>query len=132
MQYKMTNPNATGLSWLALFASAGTLLCCALPITLVSFGMGATVAALTSSFPILITLSQYKVWLFGISALLLTGSGWLLYRPGRACPTDADLAQLCYRIQRLNRHLFWNAVGIWCVGFFAAYLALPLRIWLGF
>jgi len=131
MQYKVTNSNTTGLSWLALFISTGTLLCCALPITLVSLGMGATVAALTSSFPMLVTLSQYKVWLFGTSAMLLAGSGWLLYRRGRACPTNVELARICQRVQRLNRRIYWSAVCIWSVGFFAAYIALPLRIWLG-
>jgi len=40
--------NAHGaLSWLALFGSSGTLICCALPIILVTLGAGATIAALT-------------------------------------------------------------------------------------
>lgn len=60
-----------GLSWVALFASTGTLVCCALPILLVSLGAGATVAALTSALPILVTLSHYKLWVFGVSGLLL-------------------------------------------------------------
>ena len=48
----------TGLSWLTLFASTGTLICCALPIILVTLGLGATVAAFTSSFPLLVTIAQ--------------------------------------------------------------------------
>ena len=68
-----------GLSWLALFASTGTLICCAFPILLVSLGFGATVAAITSSIPVLITLSQYKVWIFIISGVLLAGSAWLIW-----------------------------------------------------
>lgn len=117
----------TGLTWLTLFASTGTLICCALPITLVTLGMGATVAALTSSSPLLIALSQHKIWIFLISGALLAFSGWLLFRPGRACPADPELGRLCSRAQAWNRRVYWGATIIWSIGFFAAYLALPLR-----
>ncbi len=120
------------LTWLALFAATGTLVCCALPIILVTLGLGAAVVALTSAFPFLIFLSQHKVWVFAGSGLLLLLAGWLLYRPGRACPTDPRLARLCERSQRWNRRIYWSAATIWGIGFFAAYLALPLRKWLGF
>ena len=118
-------------TWLTLFASTGTLICCALPIVFVSLGFGATVAALTSSFPLLITLSLHKTWVFAFSGAMLVLSGWLMYRPGRACPTDPELGQLCNTTQTWNRRLYWSSVVIWCIGFFAAFLALPLRIWLG-
>ena len=71
----------TGLSWLALFAASGTLVCCALPIILVTLGLGATVAAWTSTFPILITIAQHKMWVFAGSGALLLLSGWLMYPP---------------------------------------------------
>jgi mercuric ion transport protein len=120
----------TGLSWLTLFAASGTLLCCALPILLVTLGLGATVAALTGSFPVLVTIAQHKLWVFTGSGALLLVSGWLTYRPGRACPADPELARVCVRSRVWNLRVFWSAVIIWSVGFFAAYLALPLRIWL--
>lgn len=120
----------TGLSWLTLFAASGTLICCAIPIVLVTLGLGATVAALSSSFPVLITISQHKVWVFSGSGALLLLSGWLMYRPGRACPADPELARVCTRAQVWNRRIYWTSVIIWGVGFFAAYLVLPLRIWL--
>ena len=45
----------TGLvSYLSLFTSFGTLLCCALPSLLVLFGLGATVASFLSSLPWLV------------------------------------------------------------------------------
>ncbi|NOX69152.1 MAG: hypothetical protein GXP15_08190 [Gammaproteobacteria bacterium] len=118
----------TSLGWLTLFASSGTLICCALPIILVTLGFGATVAALTSNFPMLITIAQHKVWVFGGSGALLLLTGWLMYRPGRACPVDPQPAQLCSRTQRWNRRIYWSSVTMWCIGFFAAYLALPLRM----
>jgi len=120
----------TGATWLTLFASAGTLICCALPIILVTLGMGASVAALTSSIPFLITLSQHKAWVFLGSAIMLALSGWIMYRPGRACPVDPELGALCDQTQVWNRRIYWSSVVLWCVGFFAAFLALPLRIWL--
>jgi len=121
-----------GVTWLALFASTGTLICCALPIILVTLGLGATVAALTSAFPFLITLSQHKIWVFAFSGVLLGIAGWLLYRPGRACPSDPELGELCNKTQLWNQRIYWASVIIWGIGFFAAYIALPLRIWLGF
>ena len=61
----------TGATWLTLLASTGTLICCALPVFFVTIGMGATVAALTSSIPFLVTLSLHKTWVFAGSAVML-------------------------------------------------------------
>lgn len=119
-----------GVTWFTLFTTTGTLVCCALPIMLVTLGLGATVAAITSHFPFLITLSQHKSWVFAFSGAMLALSGWLMYRPGRACPTDAELGVLCNKTHVWNKRIYWTSVVIWCVGFFAAYLALPIRIWL--
>jgi len=123
--------NKTSVSWLALFASTGTLVCCALPIILVSLGMGASVAAMASAFPILITFSQYKVWVFALSGAMLLLSLWLIYRTGQSCPTDPELARLCELSKLWNKRIVWGSVFIWCIGFFAAFLALPLRMVLG-
>lgn len=118
----------TGLSWLTLFASGGTLICCALPIILVTLGLGATVAAFTSSFPLLVTIAQHKAWAFAGSGALLLLSGWLMYRAGPACPADPQLGRLCDQTQVWNQRIYWSSVTLWGIGFFAAYLALPLRI----
>lgn len=120
----------TGLSWLTLFAASGTLICCALPIVLVVLGLGTAVAALTSSFPMLITIAQHKTWVFTASGVLLLLSGWFTYRPGRTCPADPELAHVCATAQVWNRKIYWSAVTLWSVGFIAAYLALPVRIWM--
>jgi mercuric ion transport protein len=119
----------SGVSWLALFASTGTLVCCALPILLVSLGMGATMAALTSTFPFLVTLSEHKLWVFLISGALLALGAWSLWRPGRACPIDAALAAKCEQATRWNRRIVLASTAVWAIGFVAAYLSLPLYIW---
>ncbi len=113
-----------------LFTTTGTLLCCALPIIFVTLGMGATVVAITSTFPFLITLTKYKIWVFAFSGLMLLVSGWLMFRPGRVCPTDKALADACNTAHKWNKRIYWTSVVIWCVGFTAAYILLPVRIWL--
>ncbi len=115
-------------SWLLLFTTSGTLICCAIPITLVSLGLGAVVASMASSMPWLVTLSLYKGWMFSISGLLIALSAWAVYRPGRACPTDPELAAACERADVWNRRFVWISGCMWAAGFFAAY-ALP---WLQF
>lgn len=122
----------TGLSAVSLFISSGTLVCCALPILLVSVGgLGAFVASLTSAFPFLIVLSQNKVWVFGGSAMMLALSAWLLWRPGRSCPSDPQLARLCLRFERLNRRVIVGSAAIWLIGFVTAFLLLPAQELLG-
>lgn len=119
----------TGLVAFTLFTSTGTLVCCALPIMLVSIaGMGAFVASMTSTFPILVTLSEQKAWVFALSGVMLGGAGWLLWRPGRTCPADPTLAQWCDRFATWNRRIVTVSAAIWMIGFFAAFLALPLRL----
>jgi mercuric ion transport protein len=48
------------LAIVSLFASTGTLLCCALPALLVTLGLGAVVAGAVSSVPWLVPLSRNK------------------------------------------------------------------------
>lgn len=114
----------------ALLLSSGSLICCALPLLLVSMGLGASVAALTSAAPWLVTLSVHKAWVFAISGIAIAGAAFALYRPGRACPTDPQLAVLCTRTDRWNRIALTIAVAIWLFGLSAAYLWLPVRRWL--
>ena len=114
------NPKCWG--WLILFASTSTLLCCALPILLVSLGLGAVVASMASSLPFLVTLSQHKNWMFLGSFVLLLIAGWTLYRPGRACPVDLVLAEKCVTSHKWNQRFYWCAVIVWLIGFFSAYV----------
>ncbi|VAW93049.1 hypothetical protein MNBD_GAMMA23-843 [hydrothermal vent metagenome] len=130
MAVKTLNIKESSVTVFSLFTTTGTLVCCAIPIIFVTLGMGATVAAMTSAFPFLITLSQYKIWVFAFSGFMLLISGWLMFRPGRACPVDSDLARACNTAFKWNKRIYWTSVVIWSIGFIAAYVLLPVRMWL--
>lgn len=112
--------------WLILFTSSATLICCALPIVLVTLGLGAVSASLFDSLPFLTQLALNKFWMFLGSGFLLLLGGYALYRPGRACPADPELARQCARADQWNRRLWKFSIAIWAIGFAAAYLSLPL------
>lgn len=108
--------------WWLLFATSGTLICCAIPIVLVTVGLGAAVASMASAAPWLIQLSMYKGWVFAVSGTLILLAVWAVYRPGRVCPTDPELAAACERADRWNRRLAIVSAIAWCVGFFTAFI----------
>ena len=56
---------------LALFGSASTLLCCALPALLISIGAGDVMAGLTTAIPGIMWLSAHKDILFVLSGVLM-------------------------------------------------------------
>src|SRR5271154_2988298 len=62
------------LSYLSLFTSLGTLLCCALPSLLVLLGLGATVASVLSEAPWLVTMSHHKHWVFIMAGILISSN----------------------------------------------------------
>ena len=119
------------VSMLALLVSSGTLVCCALPIILVSVGLGSVVAALNVQWPLLSSLAEYKIWIFMVSGGLLLLSAWQLYATRNTCPADPKLAAACANIKKVTASLFIVAGVFWLVGFIAAYIALPVRVWLG-
>lgn len=123
---KLTN----NFKWFALFITSGTLLCCALPILLVSLGLGAAVASLNYNIPGLLFLAEHKIWTLSLSALLLIFLAWLIWRPNQHCPTDAKLAKYCETSKKWNKRIFFLSIIIWLIGFFTSYLLLPLRIFL--
>ena len=119
------------VSWLALFVSSGTLVCCALPILLITLGLGSVVAAMTMRYPLLVTLSEYEGWMFGVSAALLGLTAWLTWWRPVHCPAEPGLAERCKHTRVINQRIFWAAVLVWSIGFTARFLLLPLRGWLG-
>ena len=115
------------LRWLTLFVTSGTLLCCALPVLLVSMGLGAVVASLNYNIPGLLFLAEHTIWTLSLAALLLVFMAWVIWRPDQACPTDPKLAATCLEAKSSNQRIFWVSVVIWGTGFFFSILLLPLR-----
>lgn len=116
--------------WLILFTSSSTLICCALPILLVSLGLGAVSASLFSTLPFLTTVAQYKSLVFMMSAAVLAVATWAVFRPNRACPTEPEVAGECQRADSFNRRVVKLSIFLWLMGFSAAYLSLPVYKWL--
>ena len=81
---------------LTLFTSGSTLICCALPATLVAIGSAATLASLVSSFPQLIWISEHKGLVFGLAGVMLAIAGYLQWQARNApCPADPALTEVC-------------------------------------
>ncbi len=122
------------LTYLSLFTSLGTLLCCALPSLLVLLGLGATVASLLSAVPWLVTLARHKVWVFAVSGVLIASDFiyvyWLspkLKAQGQTCSIE-DGPTACDTVTRISRVVLWVAAGTYAIGFFTAYLLGPILI----
>lgn len=109
---------------LSLFTSGSTLICCALPATLVAIGSAATLASLVSHFPQLVWLSEHKVLVFGLAGVMLVIAGYLQWRARNApCPADAKLDQVCTQTRKNALRIYWVSVLIFAVGAFFAFVA---------
>ncbi|PPD12233.1 hypothetical protein [Methylophilus sp.] len=116
------------LNLLSLFTSGSTLICCALPATLVAIGSVATLTSLISHFPQLIWISEHKPEVFGLAGAMLLLAGWMQWRARLLpCPADAQLAALCMQTRRQSLWIYWVSVVIFLIGSFFAFLA-PLFI----
>lgn len=114
------------ISFFSLFGSMSTLLCCALPVTLVSLGLGASFASLTSSFPQIIWLTSHKDIIFVFTAIMLITSYLMMkYSKKQACPIDIDQREACTSSKEVSNKIFWFTVVIYLVGLIFSYV-LPL------
>lgn len=122
------------LSILSLFASTSTLLCCALPVVLVTLGFGAFVAGAVSSVPGLVTLSNHSGWVFAVAGVL-SGGNWLFlnYQDRRAAAAACEVTEdsgsspeetACETAGRFSRAVLWIATGLYIIGFTVAYPAV--------
>jgi hypothetical protein len=109
---------------LSLFTSGSTLLCCALPATLVAIGSVATLTSLISTFPQLIWVSEHKPIVFGLAGAMLVIAGYLQWQSRNApCPADAALAVVCAKTRKNAMLIYWVSVAIFAVGVFFAFIA---------
>lgn len=112
------------VSYLTLFGSASTLICCALPALLVSLGLGAVMAGLAANVPGLIWISEHKTVVFLFAGAMLTMNGFLLWRNRNApCPVDPNLRDVCLRGRRYSFKLYLVSLMIFSVGGYFAFVA---------
>jgi hypothetical protein len=110
-------------SWVALFASSGTLVCCALPALLVALGAGAALSTLVSVVPGLVWLSEYKGLVFGVAGVLLALSGVLQWQNRFApCPVDPALRQACLRTRKTSARVYGASLLLYAVGGWFAFV----------
>lgn len=113
----------------SLFASMGTLICCALPALLVSLGLGATMISLTSAVPQIIWISEHKVYVFATAfVLLLVNSIWIYLNRNAPCPIDPKLREACISGRRFSKYVLILSWICLLIGFFFAYIAQYLSL----
>src|SRR3954452_18205135 len=106
------------LSYLSLFTSFSTLLCCALPSLLVLFGLGATVASVLSQVPWLVTMSHHKHWVFLTAGVLIAGNFLFVYQlaprlQAKRGACDPNDPAACQTASRFSRVILWCSVALY-------------------
>ena len=99
---------------LALFSSASTLLCCALPALLISIGAGAVMAGLTAEIPGIMWLSAHKDILFVLSGGLMA----LGHARDVPCPAQRGARQVVVEFEHacaLLEALRGDSRGVFCL-----------------
>jgi hypothetical protein len=125
--FKMVK-TAKRANMLSLLTSSSTLICCALPATLVAIGSVATLTSLISIFPQLIWISDHKALVFVTAALMLILAGILQWQARNApCPVDPQLAEICTKTRKSAFKVYCLSLAIFSVGVFFAFVA-PLMI----
>jgi len=106
-----------------LFATSGTLVCCAIPALLVALGAGAALSSLVSIFPQIVWLSENKEALFAVSGAALALSGWIQWKNRTApCPVDPELRDACIRTRQASRRVYFISLGFFAVGGWFAFV----------
>jgi mercuric ion transport protein len=116
-------------AYLSLFASLGTLFCCALPALLVLLGLSlSSVLTVFTSIPGWQSFGQYDIWLFPLCGILLAlGFYFAYFGPNKlqaeACEIPAGGREsACSTATRWNRRILWLSVALYS-------LALMMNFW---
>ena len=124
MEEAKKSPKNGFMAALSLFASLGTLLCCALPALLVAIGLGAVVAGVVSNVPGLVWISRHKLYVFiGAGILLITAGAMRRSGAAKTCPIDPVKARACGVLKAVSTWVYWISVALYCISIFVAYIA---------
>jgi hypothetical protein len=121
---KMIAPKSNLLTSIAtLFASSGTLICCALPALLVALGAGATLSTVVSIFPKIVWISEHKIEVFTFAGVMLTISGYMQWRGRFApCPVDPVLRDACMRTRKTSLVVYLTSLFVYLTGGWFAFV----------
>lgn len=121
---KMIAPKSNLLTSIAtLFASSGTLICCALPALLVALGAGATLSTVVSIFPKIVWISEHKIEVFTFAGVMLTISGYMQWRGRIApCPVDPILRNACLRTRKTSLVVYLTSLFVYLTGGWFAFV----------
>lgn len=110
------------MTFLSLFTSLSTLICCALPALFVVLGLGASFAGLVANIPGLIWISEHKLWVFTFGGLMLLAGGLLQYKNRlNVCPIN-EMGQACRQTRDWSRPIYFVSLTLYLVGFSFSYL----------
>jgi len=113
-------------SFLSLFMSSATLLCCALPAALSILAGGAAVGALLTTFPWLIPLSRYHNWIFLIAGILLLINGIFVFIPKGKIACSMTGGKGCEVAGHFSKWMFGFSIILYGIGVFFAYAYVPI------
>lgn len=114
------------ISFLALFSSTGTLICCALPASLAAIAGGSAVVGLMSTFPWLAPLSQNKGWIFLVAGVLIAFNALLSFRPKGAVACAITGGKGCEGAGSFSKGMLWISSVVYTVGVFMSYAIVPI------
>ncbi len=109
------------VQWGSLFTSFGTLICCAIPSTLVLLGMGAGLATFLGEFPQLIWLSDNKGIVFSISFIML-GISFLAQKLSENMVCPIDQRENCQATKSRAKPILYFTLVINIIGAFYAFI----------
>ena len=112
---------------IGLFGSLSTLLCCALPATLVALGMGSVFLSIITAFPMAIWIAQHKTSVFVLSGIVLILATIFYWRSrSLPCPADPKLAYYCNAMRRINGWMLLISIALYLIGFFFSFILIQL------
>ena len=116
------------INFFSLFASSGTIICCALPSLLVAVGAGASLSSFLGAFPEIIWISQYKEYVFLFAFISIIFAGIVQWKARNLpCPTNQKLAEQCKRSRKLSFYIYLFSAILLSTGFIFTFI-LPILL----
>ena len=120
---KIKTKKAIAVTLSSLAASISMCICCALPAFLLLLGGGPILASIFTTFPKLLLLEKYSIFLFIFSATLIIISGILRWKNRNyACPSDPVEEKTCRKLNCFNKYLYFFTIIVFLVGTFSTFI----------